>query len=221
MRAVKVITLILCIVFAMPALATKTRHHTKTRHTARKAPPTAITTPEDLSDFDDNPRNVKKLISDALALSDQHLLYKFGSTDPRNNGMDCSGAIAYLLKQSDINEVPRQSDEIYQWAWKEGVFTAVNSHHFGTFEFSKLKPGDLLFWSGTYPVQRDPAITHVMMYIGKDKNNRPLMFGATSGGTFRGKPQNGVSVFDFNVPSGHSKARFLGYACIPHLTCDG
>ena len=65
------------------------------------------------------------------------------------------------------------------------------------FDFSKLKPGDLLFWSGTYRVKRTPPITHVMLYLGKTKNNELLMFGASNGRTYRGKRMNGVSVFDF------------------------
>jgi cell wall-associated NlpC family hydrolase len=204
----------------MPAHAVKKQRHRTKAKTVAVRKPTAITTPDELPNFDRYPRNVKQLISNALELSNQHLTYKFGSSDPNNKGMDCSGTISYLLKQLDVDDVPRQSDEIYQWAYENGVFSAVNSHKFGTFEFSKLKPGDLLFWSGTYPVKRDPAITHVMMYLGRDKDNRPLMFGATSGGTYRGHSQSGVSVFDFYIPSGKSKARFLGYACIPHLTCD-
>jgi cell wall-associated NlpC family hydrolase len=221
MRGIKVLLLILCIVLINPAIAKKTvQKRSKTKHVATHQAPITITTTDDIAGFDRYPRDIKKLIAEALALSDQHLAYKFGSTDPKNNGMDCSGTISYLLKSLEVRDVPRQADEIYQWAWKYGEFSAVNSHNFGTFEFAKLKPGDLLFWSGTYPVKRDPAITHVMLYLGRDKHNRPLMFGANSGGTYRGKTQNGVSVFEFNMPRVNSKVRFLGYACIPHLTCD-
>ncbi len=221
MRSRLISLIILSVWLASPAMAKNKRNHSKAHRAAStQAVPRVATTPDDLVDFSRNSRDVKNLINEALNLNDQHLSYKFGSTDPANNGMDCSGTISYLLKQFSINDVPRQADEIYQWAWKKGEFTAVNSRHFGSFEFSKLKPGDLLFWSGTYPVKRDPAITHVMLYLGRDKQNRPLMFGANSGGTYRGKPQRGVSVFEFNMPSPNSKVRFLGYACIPHLTCD-
>lgn len=222
MRSRLIGIIILSMLFASPADAKKKRRHTQTRQAAAKiqSVPNVDTTLDDIADFDDNSRGVKKLISEALALNELHLAYKFGSTDPANNGMDCSGTISYLLKQFQVNDVPRQADQIYQWAWKNGEFNAVNSHRFNSFEFSKLKPGDLLFWSGTYPVKRDPAITHVMLYLGKDKYNRPLMFGANSGGTYRGKPQRGVSVFEFRMPPPNSKVRFLGYACIPHLTCD-
>jgi cell wall-associated NlpC family hydrolase len=237
MRAINIIILILCLICTDASLATTkktSRHHrqkrilvhNKSRHTARTTQiahrglrPAAKISPTELAGFDHYPRSVKKLITEALALADQNLSYKFGSTDPQNKGMDCSGTISYLLKQENIRDVPRQADEIYQWAWQKGDFYAVNGHRFGSFEFSEMKPGDLLFWSGTYPVQRDPAVTHVMMYLGRDKNNRPLMFGATSGRAFHGEARDGVGVFDFSVPPPHSKARFLGYGCIPHLTC--
>tara|TARA_R110000868_G_scaffold116452_2_gene310052 strand:+ start:1542 stop:2204 length:663 start_codon:yes stop_codon:yes gene_type:complete len=220
MRKTNTIIVILCVLMTSTAFAKKSllQHIAKP---SRKHNAPIVTTPSDLTGFDKNPDEVKQLIADALELGDQQLAYKFGSTDPRNHGMDCSGAISYLLKHANIRDVPRRADEIYKWAWKKGEFNAVNSHHFGTFEFSKLKPGDLLFWSGTYPVKRDPAVTHVMLYIGRDKHNRPLMFGANSGGTYLGKSQYGVSVFDFKLPSAKSKVRFLGYACIPHLSCQG
>ena len=218
MRALKIFILIFCILLSDHAFAKKKHKRSKAKqvvHHVRRSPPKEISTDE-LVNFDRYPRNVKKLISDALDLSSQHLAYKFGSTDPENRGLDCSGAISYLLKQSQVTDVPRQADEIYQWAYTKGDFFAVNSHRLTSFEFSQLKPGDLLFWSGTYPVKRDPSVTHVMMYLGRDKQNRPLMFGASSSG---GKSQAGVGVFDFKMPSANSKARFLGYACVPHLSC--
>ncbi|HEU5280486.1 MAG TPA: NlpC/P60 family protein [Gammaproteobacteria bacterium] len=234
MRIVFFLIALLILTSAEGVYANTTHKHASTKHSAtkhahsarrpthhasastHKAPPLSIT-PDDLVGFDDYPRDVKKLITDALALADQHLPYRFGSTDP-SVGLDCSGAISYLLKESEVDDVPRQADQIYQWAWENGQFSAVNSKRISSFEFAKLKPGDLLFWSGTYPVQRDTDVTHVMMYIGRDKDNRPLMFGATSNRVYQGKP-DGVGVFSFNMPSGRTKARFLGYACVPHLNC--
>ena len=221
MRKLNMILLILCLIFSPAVFAKKLHQRTKIKHVVTKThhtPPREITT-DQIVGFDDYPSNIKQLINNALSLSSQHLAYKFGSMDPENNGMDCSGTIGYLLKQARINDVPRQADQIYQWAWENGEFFAVNGHKLNSFEFSELKPGDLLFWTGTYPVKRDPAISHVMMYLGRDKENRPLMFGASTGRTFRGKSQDGVGVYTFNLPTGASKSRFLGYACIPGLTC--
>lgn len=234
MRSLKGFILVIFFTLSASVFAKTTSHHasasttkakhSKKHHSAHTAkltthtPPPISITPDDLVGFNDYPRDVKKLITDALSLADQHLPYRFGATDP-NSGFDCSGAISYLLKESEINDVPRQADQIYEWAWENGEFSAVNGKRIGSFEFSKLKPGDLLFWSGTYPVQRETNVTHVMMYIGRDKQNRPLMFGASSSRYFQGKPLDGVGVFSFNMPSSGSKARFLGYACVPHLTC--
>lgn len=230
MQVVYLLLMIVSLLFSGNALAAKahknavkkhatTKKHVKAHHlsaASHKAPPLFIT-PDDLVGFDDYPRSVKKLITDALSLAEQRLPYRFGSADP-SNGLDCSGAISYLLKQASVDDVPRQADQIYQWAWQNGEFSAVNGKRLSSFEFSKLKPGDLLFWSGTYPVQRETNVTHVMMYLGRDKDDHPLMFGATSNRVYEGK-LDGVGVFNFNLPSGKAKARFLGYACIPHVNC--
>lgn len=166
------------------------------------------------------PLQVKELIQKALALSNQNLTYLYGSSDPKNKGMDCSGTIYYLLSQEKIAGVPRQANQLYQWAWQQGHLYPVNSHQIDSFEFEKLKPGDLLFWSGTYSVVRDPDISHVMLYLGKNQQHKMLMWGASDGRTYQGKKMWGVSVFDFILPKADAKSRFVGYSCIPSLTCD-
>ena len=171
-----------------------------------------------LKDFDKNPAPVKTLIKNALALSDKHLVYRYNSADPRTGGLDCSGTIYYLMNKLNVHDVPRQANDIYSWAWKNGRLYAVNSKQLNSFEFDKLKPGDLLFWTGTYKVHREPPITHVMIYLGKNRHGQPLMFGA-SDGTFKNKKTWGVTVFDFRMPALTSKSRFVGYSCIPELTC--
>ena len=81
-----------------------------------------------------------------------------------------------------------------------------------------LKPGDLLFWTGTYDTgARTLPISHVMLYLGKTKAGRPVMFGASDGRPYQGKRQNGVSVFDFRIPAATSKSKFAGYGPIPGL----
>jgi cell wall-associated NlpC family hydrolase len=173
----------------------------------------------ELKDYNRYPANVKKLVDKALELTRRHLTYMYGSADPKNGGMDCSGTIYYLLNSIQKSDVPRQSDGIYEWAWRKGKFYAVNGHNPKSFEFADLKPGDLLFWSGTYPVHRDPPISHVMMYLGKNYKNEMLMFGSSNGRVYQRSKMNGVSVFNFELPREHSKSRFLGYSCIPDITC--
>ncbi len=178
------------------------------------------TPPLQLTGYSTNPPAVKNLISKALHLSQLNLTYIFGSANPKNKGMDCSGAIYYLLNQEKIQHVPRRSDEQFDWVEKKGTLHNVNSNDFNSTDFSKLKPGDLLFWSGTYVTNRDSPISHVMLYLGKNKKGQRLMFGSTNGRTYQGKRMLGVGVFNFKLPSGNGPQRFVGYGCIPGLTCN-
>src|SRR5690606_27852789 len=168
-----------------------------------------------LQGFFDYPKDVQNVITRALNLTKQNLDYKFGSADPKNGGMYCSGIIYYLLQALGQKDAPRQSDQIYFWVKKRGKFYPVKSRTFNSKEFQQLKPGDLLFWTGTYPVKRKSPISHVMLYLGKNKQGKHLMFGASNGRTYKNKQIWGVSVFDFNLPSAKSKSRFIGYSCIP------
>lgn len=120
-----------------------------------------------LQGFASNPQAVKDLINMALNLASKNLGYLYGSADPANRGMDCSGTIYYLLTKSGIKGVPRSSDLIFQWVKTNGHLYTVNGNQFASPDFSHLRPGDLLFWSGTYAIKRDINITHVMLYLGK------------------------------------------------------
>ena len=184
---------------------------------------TATIKPEALEEFSRDPPEVQQLIRSSLALTEQNLSYKYGSADPAAGGMDCSGFIYYVLRNAGYKDVPRDSAEQYAWVRKSGEFRAVLSRSPDSFEFDELKPGDLLFWSGTYDVQRDISITHVMIYLGKMKSTgKPVMVGSTDGRSYDGIRRYGVSVFDFKMPSGKPNlgdpdltARFEGYASIP------
>ena len=182
--------------------------------------------PADLRDFDAQPADVRKLITEALRLTKLGLKYQYGSDDPAAGGMDCSGTIHHLLEQAGFKDVPRDSSDIYRWVWMESDFHAVVSSNPGTFELAKLKPGDLLFWSGTYHVTRDPPITHVMIYLGVNRaTGRRVMMGASEGRRFNDISRDGVSVFDFVLPradregdgAGEDRARFIGYGSVPGL----
>ncbi len=204
--------LIILIFFNPQAFATEA---IKDEHTNRTQ---AIATSE-LESFENYPSGVKKMIVQAMQLAKMNLTYQYGSAQPSNKGMDCSGTINYLLTELNVSEVPRSSDQIYKWALEKGHFHAVNSNDFNSPEFSELKPGDLLFWSGTYEIKRELPITHVMIYLGKNKQQQPLMFGASDGRTYQKKKIWGVSVFDLILPVAGSPSHFVGYSCIPTLTC--
>ncbi|MEO8205250.1 MAG: NlpC/P60 family protein [Chthoniobacterales bacterium] len=182
-------------------------------------PKPGILQPEDIADFEKASASVQTLIRKALPLAGQGLSYKMGSADPGSGGMDCSGTVYYALQEAGISDVPRSSDEQYQWAWKAHTFRAVNSTSAKGFEWAELRPGALLFWTGTYNTgERNPPVSHVMIYLGKRKSDgRPVMFGASDGRSYEGKQRWGVGVFDFSLPASPGKARFIGYADIPGL----
>ncbi len=180
----------------------------------------------DLKDYDAQPEAVQRLIAQGLALTTQKLSYKYGSSDPKNGGMDCSGTIYYLLNQVGCVDVPRDASEMYKWVWQTSYFEAVVSSNPKSFEFDRLKPGDLLFWTGTYRIERDPPVTHVMLYLGINRlTGRRVMLGASEGRTYDNKPRYGVSVFDFKLPNAlqlpalapTDTARFIGYGPVPGL----
>jgi len=189
--------------------------------------PNATISSAEISGYENYPAEIRKIIDLALSLTTQNLGYKYGSADPANGGMDCSGFIYYVLSQSGIKDVPRDAREQYIWVRKGGNFQAVLAHRDDTFELDALKPGDLLFWTGTYSVNRDPDITHTMIYLGREKTtNQHIMVGASDGRTYKGQSRFGVSVFDFRVSrlSPKSSERpgpsFVGYARIPGLRAE-
>lgn len=185
-----------------------------------------------LDGFANNPPAVRALLEACLALTRLNLGYKFGSSDPKPGGMDCSGTIYHVLQAIGITDVPRTSSGQYVWARKAGTFESVISRKKDSFELDAMRPGDLLFWTGTYNTDRDPPVTHTMIYLGKRRTDgKQVMFGASDGRTYDGRKIYGVSVFDFTI----SKARppavpgepakpgsvFIGYAGIPGLEQAG
>ncbi len=186
----------------------------------------------DLKEYAEQPEAVQQLIARGLALTNLNLSYKYGSSDPKEGGMDCSGTVYYLLHEAGLKDVPRDASGMYKWVWKQSRFQSVVSLNSDTFELDRLKPGDLLFWTGTYRVDRDPPVTHVMIYLGTNRHNdHRVMLGASEGRQFDGKSRYGVSVFDFKISSPNHKqsppsatspeaeleARFIGYGTIPGL----
>ncbi len=184
----------------------------------------ATVSPSEIEDYDKNPAPVSKLLDDALELTKRNLGYTYGSADPERGGMDCSGFIYYVLRENGVEDVPRDASEQYVWVRKAGNFRAVLSRNIDSFELDELKPGDLLFWAGTYNIERDPPVTHTMIYLGKEKKTgKPIMVGASDGRTYEGEKQFGVSVFDFKTAPASTgslserRPQFVGYGKIPGL----
>lgn len=197
---------------------------TSERPPGKKGWPNVSLSPDQIEGYENNPPKVRQIIDAGLALTKQNLGYTYGSADPANGGMDCSGFIYYVLQQNGFSDVPRDSSQQYVWVRKAGNFNAVLSRKEDSFELDDLKPGDLLFWRGTYNIDRDPPITHTMIYLGREKRtDKRVMVGSSDGRTYDGKQRWGVSVFDFKMPpppnSGDAKISpvFVGYGRIPGL----
>ena len=189
--------------------------------------------PAEIDGFDADAEPIKKLLTAALDLTKKNLTYTYGSADPASGGMDCSGTIYYLLRQAGFTDVPRQASEQYEWVRQKSHFYAVLSKKQDNAELREMRPGDLLFWEGTYRVDRDPPVTHVMVYLGRRKRDGArLMFGSSDGRPYDGQRRNGVSVFDFKMPAARSgdaadaattaapdhAPDFSGYGPVPGMT---
>jgi peptidoglycan DL-endopeptidase CwlO len=197
------------------------------RAPGKKTWPNVSLSPDQIAGYENNPPGVRQILDAGLMLTKQNLGYSYGSADPKNAGMDCSGFIYYVLQQNGFPDVPRDSSQQYVWVRKTGNFYAVLSRKEDSFELDALKPGDLLFWRGTYNIDRDPPITHTMIYLGREKRtNKRVMVGSSDGRTYDGKQRWGVSVFDFKLPpppqSGDAKISpvFVGYGRIPGVIKD-
>jgi cell wall-associated NlpC family hydrolase len=193
----------------------------------KKGWPNVSLSPDQIEGYENDPPKVRQILDAGLALAKENLGYTYGSADPANGGMDCSGFVYYVLKQNGFPDVPRDSSQQYVWVRKAGGFYAVVSRKEDSSEFDDLKPGDLLFWRGTYYIDRDPPFTHSMIYLGREKRtNKRVMVGSSDGRTYDGKQRWGVSVFDFKMPpppkSGDAKISpvFVGYGRIPGLPAE-
>ena len=193
----------------------------------KKGWPNVSLSPDQIEGYQNDPAKVRQILDAGLALTKENLGYTYGSADPKNGGMDCSGFVYYVLQQNGFPDVPRDSSQQYVWVRKAGDFKAVVGRKEDSFELDDLKPGDLLFWRGTYNIDRDPPITHTMIYLGREKRtNKRVMVGSSDGRTYDGKQRWGVSVFDFKMPpppkSGDAKISpvFVGYGRIPGLSED-
>jgi cell wall-associated NlpC family hydrolase len=83
------------------------------------------------------------------ALAMLGIRYKYGGTSPEN-GLDCSGLVRYVFKESWGTDLPRTSREISQVGQKV--------------ETKDLQPGDLVFYN---TLKR--GFSHVGIYLGDNK----------------------------------------------------
>jgi len=183
----------------------------------------AVITTGDLRGFEALGEARRKVISSALAIASETegMPYLYGGNGPKDGGFDCSGAMHYILKKVGLHP-PRTSSDQFLWVKKNSQLHMVANAAKNTDDksFSELKPGDLVFWSGTFAPtdDRTTKITHVGMFLGYEKKDgHPVMINATDGRSYRGEKGNGFGVFDFRVPSAGGKSRMVGYGTPPGL----
>ena len=183
----------------------------------------ALIAATDLLEFDSLPTERKKLIETAIAVARDSpwLPYKFGGSSPADGGFDCSGAMHFVMTKAGLKP-PRTSADQFLWLKEhnrihEPPATAKSPDDPS---LKNLQPGDLLFWSGTYTPSdgRKANITHIAIYLGREKKDRrPVMINATDGRSYRGRQANGYGVYDFHLPKEGSKSKFVGYGTPPGI----
>jgi len=145
-------------------------------------------------------------------LSKQRLRYDFGSDSPYNGGMDCSGTVQFVIKSLGYSDVPRASYQQYQWMKSIGALKEVGFWHSEEKAYASLRPGDLVFWGGTY--NSGHKVSHVEIYMGRNpRTGERYTFGAR-GSRSTGLNGNGVDVFKLNK---RKKGQLRGYGTLPGL----
>jgi cell wall-associated NlpC family hydrolase len=122
--------------------------------------------------------------------------------ESRSWEMDCSNTTRYLYQVTAGISLPRTaSDQYYYLHLQDKAWDVpMNSSGFADCNFlrSNLKPGDLLFWQNTYRPERQPPITHVMIFLGTDAKGRWLMAGSQGSHGFYNRRRSGPDVYVFD-----------------------
>lgn len=137
------------------------------------------------------------------------LPYVFGGDHPDEGGLDCSGAMKFLLSDIGFRDMPRTSYDQYAWLRKARTLRHSKSIPDQMGGKKGIKPGDLIFWGGTY--DSGHKVSHVMIYLGQGRDGTHYMFGA------RGKNKTGLhgsGVDVFKLESGYQKG-LIGYGSLP------
>lgn len=95
--------------------------------------------------------------------------------------MDCSNTCRYLFHRVAGVELPRTAHDQYEFLKQQRRVGEIppddrhNPRKLEHFLSSRLQPGDLLFWTDG---SRKTHISHVMVYLGKDPEGRPVIAGS-------------------------------------------
>ncbi len=148
----------------------------------------------------------------AEAISAFGLPYVFGGDHPGEGGLDCSGAMKYLLSDIGFRDMPRTSYDQYAWLREARTLRRTKSIPEQMGGRKGIKPGDLIFWGGTY--NSGHKVSHVMIYLGQGRDGTHYMFGA------RGQKKtglNGSGVDIFRLESGYQKG-LIGFGSLPGVS---
>jgi LysM repeat protein len=160
-----------------------------------------------------------KLLDEAKKLAGFNLNYN-QSWEPQGARrpliMDCSNTSRYLYwKVAGIDIGRTASDQYYFLRLKNRAWDVPqNSQSEPDREYldKNLQVGDLLFWENTYNSHRDPPITHVMVFLGKNSKSQWIMAGSQSAGCGLTNNHPGPDLYVFNPfrPSG-GYSTWLGF----------
>jgi cell wall-associated NlpC family hydrolase len=141
--------------------------------------------------------------------------------------MDCSNTSRYIYKVTAGIDLPRTASDQYYYLHLQNKAWDVPQTQTGfadcTYLRQNLKPGDLLFWENTYKPERQPPITHVMVFLGTNDKGQWIMAGSqTSRGGEHNRSHGGpdIYVFDPTRPCGgystwmglvHHQGRFCAF----------
>lgn len=177
----------------------------------------------DLLEFGQLSAGRQRLVATAIALAQNSpwLPYVFGGADPALGGLDCSGAMYYVMTRLGLAP-PRTSAGQYAWVRDHLRLHLIPDDASTTEHLSLawLLPGDLLFWSTPAAGSAPPLvnITHVAMYLGREKKDgRQVMINATDGRSYRGTQANGYGVYDFRMPRAGATSKMVGYGLPPGI----
>jgi len=140
------------------------------------------------------------------------LRYEFGGDHPRQGGLDCSGAMKFLLADLGFDDMPRTSYHQYRWLREHRTLRHTKTIPEDMGGRRGILPGDLIFWGGTY--DSGHKVSHVMIYLGQGSDGTHYMFGAR-GKKKRGLYGSGVDIFE--LKSGYQK-KLVGFGSLPGVS---
>ncbi|MCE0523250.1 MAG: LysM peptidoglycan-binding domain-containing protein [Methylacidiphilales bacterium] len=171
-----------------------------------------------------------RFLQEARALGDQGIEYDEDWRPPGESrawAMDCSNTARYLYKVTTGLQLPRTASDQYYYLHLQGKAWDVPQTTDGWADDNylrrNLRPGDLLFWENTYRPERQPPITHVMIFLGTNDKGQWIMAGSqTSRGGEHNRRNGGPDIYVFrpSQPCGgyttwlglvHHKGRFCAF----------